>query len=445
MDTKDLHQFAYLQCIIEAVDRVAQEDVTVASKMQRVLKDSTPLTMLAKLLQKDALPEFAQDGHEHLCTYALNTSRQQLCFALISLLLNSSFIVEDTHTRLPPAILQKLVAKQTNISISLAKSRQSRRPSICNNSLQSVEPHFPLVLPDNGFNPDVPTSCPPSYRWREHLFSTVQTTASEHAHRTIHAVEAICADFESRCANVEGPLRKEQQRRSEAEDQMRRLQERLDSLSTEATDRELHLDGLEVEKTDLQTRLDDTIQQNTLLVSENDGLRQRVEDATENASRTVENARAEKEAIEFRLKTQVVTAEGLEERLKLDVENLKTKNDELEELLEGMRKETEASDGRVRELVERLEEIEKEKEEYTVQVGRKEEYLARKDEENEELNTALDAAQVVIRDMRVEFEDAKSINAESIKQLNGEIEKASYQDDVVLINIFSKNCRRTIC
>ena len=321
--TRNLYQFKYLLFLLEAVESSMQEDVAIASNVQKALTTQRLSSLLNRLLNEETEAHKGIDSHtDKFCLRAFENYQQRLRLAIISLSLKSSLLIDNPSSKLPVSTAQRLVEKQVKIKIPLLQ---------CEELLNHRDSNSLNIAKLDSSNPYASFQ---GYNWKEQLAEYLKSKAVEQAQHTVEAVERICEDFERRCESIEEPLREKQQKLSEAQHLVRRLEEQVKNLGTEADDRVLYLDGLEAEKAELEVRLKEVDVQNSALTGQNDELRRLLKEATDNKSRTLSSLRSEREALEFQYKTKITTSEAEIERLQSDLNIEKSYNIELKTQVE---------------------------------------------------------------------------------------------------------------
>ncbi|KAL8655385.1 MAG: hypothetical protein Q9210_000919 [Variospora velana] len=264
--------------------------------------------------------------HDNHCPYAYTQGRTRLQRKICTLFLKAAlFSQQDTvglDASLGSAMLDRLVALNADIP---ACRRYSQDCS-------SRKPAFVALLETESS----PQSTAGSSQWRERIKRGLMQNA-EHQYQTIvRTMQESCQDLETRCNDVERPLREEQAKVRRLHDIVEALNARIAEFEAHNHRQDLFLEGVEHEKAEfieqvrsLENEVDSLSNQLERLRQELEGTAQRADDAAQNNTSTVKELEIAHAAV-IAEKDEILESLHLHKLdLEATVDRLETSNAEL--------------------------------------------------------------------------------------------------------------------
>jgi hypothetical protein len=177
-----------------------------------------------------------------LCDAATTTMQQSLQSSIVSFFLTAALTETLPDTKLAPDLAMSFLHKQQQ----LCKANEQ-----CTHTVPKAQQTLSIF--EQGCTPSTGKH---EMDWKERLKSELEMQSFYQRDSLIRSVTQICHDLESRCANVEEPLRQEQARVQDLTHQVSRFAEQIESLESVAVDRRLYIDGLEAENSVIQHEKD---------------------------------------------------------------------------------------------------------------------------------------------------------------------------------------------
>lgn len=183
---------------------------------------------------------YPEDGNT-FCQSHNNKIHRECLSATVSMLLTILLAVgPDQSQSLPPSLGIALIEKQCQLSMSETQCTHTTASRVVVPSVSLFEQQC------------TPISGLPLQDWRSSLRSELENQATYQRDSLIRVVAQICHDLESRCENVEGPLRSEREKSLALKDSLDRSRACVESLELKCVDHELFLNTLESEKSRLE-------------------------------------------------------------------------------------------------------------------------------------------------------------------------------------------------
>lgn len=249
------------------------------------------------------------------CDTFTNHLRRTLLSSTISMLLTSALTTQSNECGLPPTIAIDLISKQQKLAIS---------PTQCRHQLHIAQPKISLFEQEC-----TPATLLHRQDWRDRL-KTELNLQSSHQHDTlIRSMTLIIQDLEERCNNVEGPLRREQDKVKDLLVEISQLRKEMELMEINASDRRDYIDGLEAERENVEVERDN-------LSSKLSDLQAELANANRQAGKTLFSAQENFNTKEAELRSMVLMHEDDLRMRQEQIENLK---EEMEQLSEKIRQE----------------------------------------------------------------------------------------------------------
>jgi len=242
---------------------------------------------------QDKLWKFIEIRREHRytpCTTYGESQHRRLLSATIASLLTASATIQDGKPALSHALAVALINTQRKLNFEEMVCLHPAPPTDCSPiSLfqQACTPYTGQHLQD----------------WRDRLDSELESQNHYHRDIILRSVAHICQDLETRCATVEEPLRREQDKTRGLEQQVAELSKQVSVLQSQVSDDELHLQGLDDEKELLEQEKREMHNENKHLTARLESLKADLGKAREVAERTLQETKKAHAAQELVLQT----------------------------------------------------------------------------------------------------------------------------------------------
>jgi hypothetical protein len=264
-----------------------------------------------------------------LCDAATTAMRQSLQSSIVSFFLTAALTETLPDTKLAPDLAMSLLHKQQQ----LCKANEQ-----CTHTVPKAQQTLSIF--EQGCTPSTGKH---EMDWKERLKSELEMQSSYQRDSLIRSVTQICHDLESRCANVEEPLRQEQARVQDLTHQVSRFAEQIESLESVAVDRRLYIDGLEAENGVIQHEKD-------TLSSDLDDLHIKLAEANRVADVTLRAAQKDFEAKALQARSIILSHEEDLHARTLKIDGLAKDVEQLEQSNEALNTEKESLDDLVNNL-----------------------------------------------------------------------------------------------
>jgi hypothetical protein len=374
---------------------------------------------------------------------------RNLASAVTSLLLTSALAARSDEAGLDQRLSAALVNKQRQLTLFPASNTHAH---LTNMSQPSVS-IFEQACTQAASHPQ---------DWRERISSELERHNSYQRDTIVRAVSQICQDLESRCDNVEAPLRQERQKVKELEVKVGDLTKRIKDLEAEALDRNLVIDGLEDERAQVEADLDQAEESNRVMSAAMEQVKEDLADATRRAEETLRAAQEGFNAKEVEFRTNLLNQEEILQKRCKEIEDLretinrledkiqkadhdaqdmasaqeslKTTINTLQHELESERKlnfqHEDAQESLKTTIIELEEELEAERELHTQQ----EHDISRLEARNEELSNILESTKAEVQDLTAQLASLQSLHQETLRTA----EEAQRQAELKYTNDMSK-------
>ncbi|KAK3071851.1 hypothetical protein LTR53_007913 [Teratosphaeriaceae sp. CCFEE 6253] len=256
--------------IVESADSLAE---ALEQLSQLSLDNDSIAEAIGAMLSKDvfaqklrALP-LTFDGRvsspcASICDFTSRSARNKMAHGLSSLLLRCAFQTQHSGASLPTSTLDLL--------LDLHAASAVNAPLCVHHQPVRQDSRTPIAFVEHEGTPSEAAA-----DWRAALQSHLASTSREQYEALSKTFAQACQDLETRCENVERPLRDARAERERIAEECGQLQEAYAELEAQAIDRRLHYEALETEHDecmrslasakkeiyDLHQRADDLVQQ----------------------------------------------------------------------------------------------------------------------------------------------------------------------------------------
>lgn len=256
------------------------------------------------------------------CDGSVEDLRRKLKSATISMLLTLALTTTPTENGLSQTIAIALLSKQRQLA---------EIPSECNHHTSIAQPTAVSLFEQEC----TPATGLHQRGWRDCLNSELERQSYYQRDALMRSVTLICSGLESRCMNVEEPLRCEREKVKDLAAEAIELQEQVKKLETEAFDRQMIMESREID-------FDNVENERARLSSSLHDLKVEFDNAKRQANEILRAAKDDFFAKEAQLKSIILTHKESWDLCAQEVEDLNREKIQLEEELRKGRDEYES-------------------------------------------------------------------------------------------------------
>ncbi|KAF2752041.1 hypothetical protein M011DRAFT_454887 [Sporormia fimetaria CBS 119925] len=222
-----------ISILVESLTTVIPTSPALSSQISIAL--SSPDLQRAIQTILDVASKIQSFKEQFSCAGSDSLLRRDIISQMISMLLTSILTSPSGQSQIPRPVATALINAQQNLTKVPITVH-------CNHRKADVRTTVPLFE----------QQCTPStgaYQrdWRGLLTSELERQNVYQRESVLRSVAQICESLESRCNNVEEPLRREEEKVRSCKAEISQLREQVHTLGTEMTDLQQYTDGLETE------------------------------------------------------------------------------------------------------------------------------------------------------------------------------------------------------
>ena len=237
--------------------------------------------------------------HRH-CSLGLYQLQQAICI----LLLTAAIYVSNDEVNMDSVISSALLEKHTMLSTVTPGHVACRSPR--------QSPVIPQVALFEAAS--TPATTAVSRDWKSRLAKVLNRGASRQHEQLIEVVDEVCRDLQSRCDDIERPLREEQSMTGELRDQVQDLNVKYEETENKVQHQVLALDGLKAEKSRLICQLQATEERLQTATEVSNGLQETLEGVRLKAELSEQAAREDERKRELKFFTTLAAQTELDEQ-----------------------------------------------------------------------------------------------------------------------------------